>query len=428
MNASRFRRPAYWLLWLFVVSGAVFLSYRIYALFYGVVPSNPIGNGGDFWAFLHAARQIARGHSPYDFALVRQGYGYVYTPLVALLLVPFRNASTEHFWHVWTALSIAAFVLFGALATVDEATRLRDWRRPVFFGFVVLSALDFKPTLVEVSNGNADAFVSALFAASVLLSKRGRATSSGVLLGVSALIKTWPGGAALAVLRRGYVGRRRALIGFIVTIAFAPILAIAVNGKSGLIDWIKITFDARTQKWVSESVWGAPKLLFSRSGLAHPLLTSVPLRDVATLLLAAWVIAVLILNLYWGDSPSLSFWNVVACVVLLLPVSHFHYTLYLLPILWIWCARWLTTFRSKSYLSVIAGLLILWWLVLFHTNWHVGSSTTASPRSVVPFVANLLAVTISVLGDHWMRASSGGEVTALAREQSSSTLPRTDEC
>jgi uncharacterized membrane protein len=426
MNAPQSRRLAYWLLWLVAVGGAAFLSYRRYIQFYGAVPSSPFGNGGDFWGFLHAARQIALGHSPYDFTLVRRGYGYVYTPLVALLLVPFRNAGTEHVWHVWTALTIAALVLFGGLATVGEATRLRDWRRPVLFGFIVLSILEFAPAVDELSNGNTDALVLVLLAVSVLLSERSRATASGVLLGVSALIKTWPGGAALAVLRRGYVGRRRAFIGFVVTIAFGPILAFAVSGESGFIDWIKITFDAGSQNLVSESVWGVPKLLFSRSGLAHPLLSSVPIQDIATLLLAAWVIAVLILNLRWDDSPILCFWNVVACVVLLLPVSHFDYTLYLLPILWIWCARWLATFRFKSYLSVIAGLLILWWLALFHTYSDQGLSTTSSLHYVVPFVANLLAVTISVLGDHRLRDNSGGEVTASPPDESSSTVPHTD--
>jgi Zn-dependent protease len=216
------------------------------------------------------------------------------------------------------------------------------------------------------------------------------------------------------------------LVGLVITIAFGPILAFAVSGKTGFTDWIKITFDARSQNLVSESVWGAPKLLFTRSGLAHPLLVSAPMRDVATLLLAAWVIAVLTLTLRWGDSSVLCFWNVVACVVLLLPISHFDYTLYLLPILWIWWARWLATFRVKSYLSVISGLLTLWWLVLSHTYWDQGLSTTSSLHYVVPFVADLLAVTISIFGDHRLRANSGGEVTASPHEESSSTVPQTD--
>jgi hypothetical protein len=113
-----------WLLWFFASIGAIYLAYRRYELFVGVTPTSPLGEGGDFWGFLHAARQIADGHSPYNFTQVQNGYGYVYSPLVALLLLPFCHAGTEHLWHLWTAFSVMALVCFAAIAYSDEVAQL----------------------------------------------------------------------------------------------------------------------------------------------------------------------------------------------------------------------------------------------------------------------------------------------------------------
>lgn len=399
MNAKQGNRLSYVVLWLFVFAGTVAVAYRRYLMFKGVVPTSPSGQGGDFWGYLHAARQISAGHNPYNFAQIRQGYGYVYSPLVALVLVPFHFAATENVWHVWIVLSIAALVFAGGLVTMTETSQLRAWRRPVFFGITSITALEFVPTLSNLSNGQTDTFVLALLAAAVLLSKRGWKGTSGVFIGLGAVIKTWPAGAALILLRRGYVGRRRTFLGLVATLLLAPLLALVVGGASGLSDFIKVTIDARSQQLLSYSVWGAPKLLFSKSGLAHPWFVSRPLRDAATFVLVVWVIGLVVLVLRQEESSVLSFWNVFACVVLFLPVSHPDYTLYLLPILWIWIARWLYAPRLRGLTFAMCCLMALWWLVLFHSYWSGGTSAS-SVHFVVPFAANFAAVTGSVIADH----------------------------
>lgn len=401
-NDPRLKEAVRWLLWVFAFIGTAYLAYRRYELFKGVAPTSPLGEGGDFWGFLHAARQIAADHSPYNFTQVQSGYGYVYSPLVALLLLPFCHLATVHVWHLWTAFSIVALALFAGIVTRTEAPSLGALQRPLLFGFAVLTTFQFLPTTGDLSNGQTDAFVLVLLAAAVLASVRGWAAGSGALIGLGAVIKTWPGGVALVLLRRGYVGRRRAFIGFLITIMLAPLLALAVGGASGFVDFLKITFDARSQHLVSDSVWGAPSLLFSSSGLAHPVLVSAPLRDFATLVLGAWVIGLLVFALRRSDSSVLYFWNVVACVVLILPVSHSDYSLYLLPILWIWVSRWLAKPHLRGPIFWVTCLVLLWWLVMFHSSWD-GGPAASSLHSVVPFAANLVVVTVSVLGDHLVR-------------------------
>jgi hypothetical protein len=380
--------------------------YRRYHVLENLTPTSRYSKTGeDFWDFLHAARQIAAGHSPYNFALIHQGSGYVYSPLVALALLPFHAAATVQVWHAWTVCSIFALVLFGALVTMVEAPSLSAWRRPLLFGFTALTILPFGPTVLDLSLGQTDGFVLVLLAAAVLVSERGWAAATGVHIGLGAVIKTWPGGVALTLLRHNYVGRGRAVAGFVITLLLGPLLALALGGGSEFVDFLRITFDARLQQQVSYSVWGAPRLLFSSSGLAHPVIVSAPLRDIATLVLALWVLGLLVIILRRGKSPVISFWNVVACVVLLLPVSHLDYALYLLPILWIWAARTLAAPRLLTRTFIVAGLLLLWWLVLFRTYWD-GLPTLSSWHPALPFFANLAAVTISVIGDQFVWAHS----------------------
>jgi len=398
MNTEVGSKFAFRALWFVVFVGTAYLAIRRYDLFKGVIPKGTSGPGNDFWQFLHAARLIAAGHNPYDFSQLAQGNGYVYSPLIALLLVPFAHAATVHIWHVWTVLSIAAVVLFAGLVTMVEAPILIAWRRPVLFGFTVVTAFQFMPTTVELNSGQVDTFVLVLLAASVLVLERGWRVASGVLIGLSAVVKTWPGGAALSILRRGRAGRSRALVGLVMALVLAPVLALAIGGKSRFVDFVKMSIDARSQHLASLSVWGVPKLLFSHSGLARPILVLAPLQDIATLVLVLWVIGLLVLALRWSDSSVLCFWNVVACVVLLLPVSHLDYTMYLLPILWIWVARWLTSLRFNDSVCVTAGLLMLWWIATFDLS-PVYLSTVSSLRFSVTFFANLAAVTVSVLED-----------------------------
>lgn len=413
-----------WLLWLVAFAGTGYLAFRRYHALTDVVPTGPSGAGGDFWLFVNGARHIAAGRSLYDPAAIPKGYdGYVYTPLIAIVLLPFAHAATVLVWHAWTALSIAALVLFCGLVTLVEARPLSSWKRPVLFGVTVVSALQFVATKIELSQGQVDVYVLVLFAGMVLVSERGWAATSGTLVGVAGLIKTWPAAAALAMFRRGITRRRRALAALVFTLALGPLLAAAVGGASEVTAFFTTTFASRSQHLISHSVWGTPLLLFSRSGLAHPVLVSAPLRDVATAALAAWTIGLLVLTVHWSDSSVLGFWNVVGCVVLLLPVSHSAYTLFFLPLLWIWVARWLAVSRFRGLLSVVTGLLVLWWAVLFHTDWSpiaTGSPTESSLRISVIFFANLAAVTVSVFGDHLLR----GPVVSPQRARTASKARR----
>lgn len=387
-------------LWVIALAGAAALAFNRYQDVEASVPKSAAGAGGDFWGFLQGARQIAGGHALYDFRAVSQGYGYVYTPLVAILLLPFSHAATATVWHAWTAASLFAVVLFGGLVTLAQGPTVRSWRRPLLFGFTAFTALEFVPTKSEITSGQTDGFVLVFLALAVLASERERKALSGALVAVGGLVKTWPAAAALAFLRRGYARRGRAFVGWALVLVLGPVMAAAVNGASGLADFFRITFAARSQNLVSFSVWTVPRLLFSRSGLARPVFVSTPVRYGAALVLAGSVVALLVLIIRSAESTILGFWNVVGCVVLLLPVAHGDYTLYFLPLLWIWASRSLASSQPHGVAPIVTGVLVLWWLVLFHKNYVSYSPSESSLQYSVIFVVNFAAVTVSVLGDH----------------------------
>ena len=429
--ASRLETIVTAALWVIAFVGTAYLVNHYYGEFVARTPDNLGTPGGDFFGFLHTARLVAAGHSPYQSKGYYGGF-YVYTPLVALILVPFAHASTAVVWHVWTALSLTALVVFGVLVAMVEAPRLRSWRLPLLLCVTAFTALHHVQTWEEVFiNGNTDCFALVILAIAVLASERGRAASSGVLIGITGVLKTWPAAAGLVVLRRGYVGRLRTLVGLALALVLGPALTLAFGGFSGLRAFLKATFHARSQDVVSYSVLDTPYQLFSHNALARPVVVSVGLRVAVTLVLAAWVISLLVFTLRWSDSIVLAFWNVVGCVVLLVPVSHDDYTLYLLPMLWIWIARWLEKPRLKDPALVICGLLVLWWGATSYKSWYFGSAHESALRISVLFFANLAAVTVSVVGDHLVKNRPEGgaqsvptDAAATGARTSPTTAPR----
>jgi hypothetical protein len=400
--SDRDEKALYRGLWVAAGVAALYFGLRQYMYFKGVVPGTPIGEGGDFFSFLTASRQIATGHSPYDIALVHKGYGYVYSPFLAILLLPVHTLSVRLLWRSWIVLSLAALAACAGLVTWYGSRSLRRWHRPVFFAFAALTALDFGPTKWELYNGQTDAFVLLLLVISSLAAERDFPGRSGVLMGAAAAVKTWPVAVGLTLLRRGQSRRRRAVLGFVIASLVAPVLALAIGGTSGIVNFFKVTVDGSSQPDPSYSVWGTPKVLFSVSRLAVPLTVSPALRILSTIFLVAVVGGLLVLVLRWSDSSLLSYWNVVGGVVLLLPVSHLAYTMYFLPLLWIWALQALSSPTIDRVSFFMTVLMVAWWCFMYRWGW-VEWPEESSFHYMYPFFADFVIFTASVLCDHFRR-------------------------
>jgi hypothetical protein len=382
---------AMWVLALLVAAALVHQRYR-QAVSGGV--------GADFLIYLHAARLVAAGHSPY------QGGGeFVYPPTLALLLMPLVHLPPIRVFRAWTLLELLALVVGVAAFVAIEAPKLERWLQPVLFVVCAVTALHFWPFTVGLYLGQADAFVFAALMLSVWSASRDRPAARGALIGVAGLLKVWPAAVIVSLWQRGAGSRPRAAAAFVVTVLVAPLLALVLGRVSGLSGFVRTVVSARTQHLVSDSVWGAPSLLFSHSGLARPVVVSVPLQVVSTAMLLVWVVALLVISLRAPGDQVMCTWNVTLCVVLLLPVSHLAYTLYGLPVLWLWVAYLLESRRLNWRQFIVPAILSLWWIVQTRAWPGPGSSPAiGSLRYCVVFAANLAACTASVLGARFVHA------------------------
>jgi hypothetical protein len=397
IRASATRRPvlaaaavaALWVLALIVTVVLVHQRYRD-AL------SGPIG--ADFLIYLHAARLVASGHSPYS-----SSGTFVYPPALAVLLAPFVHAAPIRVFRAWTVLELAAMLVGIGAFVATGAPEHRAWVRPILFTFCVVTAFHFWPIGIGLYLGQADAFVFAALLLSAWAARRGRPATRGAFLGLSGLLKTWPAAVVVSVCQLGAGRRLRAAAAFVVTILVAPVLAVVLGGGSGLVDFTRAVVSARSQHLVHDSVWGAPSLLFSNSGLAHPVVVSAPLRVLVTGALVAWVGALVVVVLRTPGDPALCTWNVTFCIVLLLPVSHRAYALYGLPALWFWASRLLRGTRPTWGIALVAAVLFAWWVVLTRAWPDSGSSPAiGAVHYCVVFAADLAACTASVIGARFL--------------------------
>jgi len=385
------------------VVGIVVACLRFHAAAYG-------STIGDFLIFFRAGRTIADGASPY------LAVGYVYPPLLALVLAPFGHLPVAVAGAAWTFLSCLGLV--AAPALVAASRPLAPWGRVLLFAVGVATVLDFWPTTTMLWLGQADWLVLVVLAGALWADGRSWSRTSGVLIGVAGLLKAWPAMVIVTVAARGKAGQWRTLKAFALTILLAPFLAVVLAGGGGVPQMFDAISGARVQHLVSDSVWGVPALNFSRTGLATPLVVSPLLQAVTTVLLLLWVGAVLWFTLRWASEDfGIAFWNVVVCVVLVLPISHLAYVLYDLPVLWCWTARWLERVPDlpgmplgragdgsgagalrRSDTVVLAGI-VSWWIVMNKAWPNDGSPASAGSLGYsVVFLANALMVTVSTIG------------------------------
>ena len=359
--------------------------------------------GIDFRYFLGAGRQIAEGHSPYA---VR---GYVYPPLLALLLVPFIHIKLLTLWKLWLGLIVAAPLVGIAAFVQGLRTRRPWWLAPLVFagcGFTLYFS-HYYPMSRDLFLGQTDTLLfAALTVAAVAAAstRRGATVVRGVLIGAAGLIKVWPWAVLLSFRPSGQVMRRTVLAGAAALAVLAAVTG-AILGWSALADFFTKAFHAQTKTMVSDSVAAMPQLLFSATGLARPLVVSVPLRVAATTVLVVWVVGLLLIALRTRTDGPLRTWNVLFCIILLIPDSHRQYAICVLPLLWWWVVGAATGRGSPA--RILSAVLVIWWIEQ-NVAWPYNSSPhdITALRFAVPFFGDLGACTASVLGA-WLLASPG---------------------
>ncbi len=402
------QRPDYLtaVLWTLVLAGTAAAAYVRYDFVMAHARSV------DLSIFVRAARYVAAGRSPY--LVTTPSPGYVYTPILAILLAPLSHLPTLTVLRVWTVVSLASVAIGAGCITKVENEGLRSWQRPLIFGLCANTAYALWPVTVGLVLGQADLLVLSLLCVAALARSRGRARAHGVLMGVAGLMKVWPVLGLVYLFGRGVKDRKRTLIPLIGVSLLAPLSALAFGGVSSLTSMVRHVFDARSQSLISYSVWGIPKLWYSLNAHGDYLDNSVALQVAVTALLAAFVVWLLYLTLRkLQPGSSLAFWNCFGCVILLLPVSHVYYTVYFLPLLWHWASRAIRSGFREPVTLIVVGVLVIWWLTLLRVWPTDGSSPWSSSLDIsVVFLVNLMACSASVLGA-WVLERRRAERTSI---------------
>ena len=355
-HVSRLRRvissPAIGgLAWVIALGVALLLAERRY---YAAMASTV---GYDFRTYyLPAAQSVAAGQSPYEVD------GYVYSPLVAILLAPLVDQP----WVVgaW----IGAMVVFALLACLIGSWAATEGQalllRAIVFGIAAVTLLTGWPFTVELFLGQSNLLVLLCLSLAMLSTKKDRALSTGLSVGLAAVIKSWPAGLLIWLLRSPARGRLREWGGVAIAATLAIVLALGVGGLPAVLAMMRAPVEASDQQLIAYSVWGAGDLLFTPTGLVSQIAVSTMARWTVTGVLLVLVSALLVLTLRRPGDPLISLLNVTFCVVLLLPVSHYAYLILPLPALWWWTARLIARPRERGTYVAVASLGT-WWLVAF---------------------------------------------------------------
>lgn len=341
------------------------------------------------YIFMPAARAVAAGGSPY------QVTGYFYSPLLAMLLVPMIQ--TPWAIELWTVVRIFAGLTAVPLAVWAIAPRLRSWQRGILCAVAVVTLFYSWPMTFELWLGLPDLLVVLSLAATAFFETRGRRVLTGLSLGMTAAVKTWPAAFGLWLLRAGARSRSREWLGVALVAVFCVASALALGGSRAVADMVSAPFRASDQPLAAFSVWGAPKLLFSHTPVAEPWLDSPGLRVASTAVLVVWVLALGLLGMRRTVDPVLSLYHLVFVTVLLLPVSHYVYLLFPLPVLWWWVAR-VIAHPSSRRAWIVSATMVGWWLLAFRVAPSGdGVSSVTWPSFLLIFASNLIAATVSIV-------------------------------
>jgi hypothetical protein len=312
------------------------------------------GAGVDLGTFLDGARAAAEQGTPYA------AEGYVYSPLLALALRSVEGpALAQMGW--WTVLSLAAGVVAVGLVLASVWDELGPLSRPVVAGVAVITLLYSWPVATIVGFGQVDLFLLMLVALAVLLTARGRPGAAGFVVGLAAALKTWAGGLALWGFRRGAGQWRATLVGVGTALAAVVVVSGLAVGWHSIPQWVERTVSAGNQPLTSYSAFGAGRDLFTSSGvLAGPIVESDIMSVMVTLVLIVWVAGLLVLALLRPGDARIAAWNTMACLLLLLPVSHLAYRVLALPILWVWLSLGRRIGRAP-WLGAVLVLGLCWY-------------------------------------------------------------------
>jgi Glycosyltransferase family 87 len=307
--------------------------------------------GYDFSAYWTAADHLLHGQALYlpdqlsgPYAPQRQ-FLYLYPPPFAVAAIPFAVLFSDYRLAEWAWTAIGAIVVVAAVLALYRSERLGACF-PILAGrgrwLLVAAAFAFPPVVAELVLGNVNILLLGLLTCAWLAVRRNgrRGAAAGLLVGVAALIKVFPGVLVLWFL---LTRRYRAAAWSIVAIVALAAISLPFTGTQPWRDYpavlANLSAPSDTTDTLAPTVWLAPVLGFT---LARIVVTAIGLA------LVVWAAR--------SRSTPVSFAIAVLVSVVVAPALYQHYlAILVLPFLLalgagIW-GRWL----ALAYLLIWGG-------------------------------------------------------------------------
>jgi hypothetical protein len=294
-------------------------------------------------------------------------------PAAVLVFLPWARLDYAAAYRTWVIFSLA---LVGLVAWgVARELGFPSWWLLPLCAFLLVS----RPLEEELVQGQFNALLLALMTGAWMLVRRKRSFGSGLLVGLAAAIKLFPGFLALY-----FVGRRswRGLLGVALGLAFANAAALAVFGSEPFETYLRQVVPASAlyhESWHNASLYGLWHKLFDPQRFTLPLHRLPEVARIGSLLSSAAVAVVVVVGVGRARGEGMldrGFALTALGMLLASPLLWEHYLLLaLLPLMLLWSqtapgdpARW-----------VIGGMAALLMLLRQAWVWSLAEGLMGEP-------------------------------------------------
>jgi hypothetical protein len=253
-----------------------------------------LSQGGDFMPYYVSGAMLRDGLNIYDTELsasltlqytgrepVTQGaVGYLYPPLIALLMMPITLLPVEIAYRLWVVIQAASlFVSIYFLAR--NLPMLGKWAWPL----LLILALNMYPVYLAIDIGQVNMLVLLSLALTIHFARRGQLLWAGVWIGVGAMIKVVP----LVLIGFFFLQKRwMVLIGALISVVALFGVAMLVAGPNTVMSFFSSTLSSTIPSQV------AIPANASIHGLIYRLTTTLGVPEIGTAV--RWVLVLLCLG------------------------------------------------------------------------------------------------------------------------------------
>jgi glycosyl transferase family 87 len=343
---------------LLVMLSAVHFAYQ----FYGILHTSRFE---DITKIFEAAEKLKNKEDPYEYAITKSdplfAHSYVYPPPFAQfieLFLPFGFAVGIKLW------AILNFLLY--IVLIGVLVRLFDfkWRSYGFYAFVLI-ALNFRPAISTLSNGQMDILMLALLIGAFALAIRDLYIASGATLACAIMVKLQP-----ILMMPWYLtkARWRGIFGVVLGMAFIISVSATLNTPALYERYITNILPARGAELTGHPEDQSLSSFICRlSGVTgmHKLTPSQHHGILIATNIVAALLALITMGVMWYTDDeseiqlSLSFSAFVSLMLLILPTAWIHYeTQLLFPIGALLCYALLFSNHKLFVIWLVCAFLI----------------------------------------------------------------------